>query len=522
MRAAQMYERAFHKFQVGLSLSMGALAIFVLICASAPLASAQRGGDSDYADDEDAKYIHLTIGLEETIDLPKLPKRISMKGDYARIVTATRTDDLKSLKLVPKREGFRSLTIHDKRTGKMLVKYRIEVKKSQLDKVVRELQSLLGDIEGISIKVMNARVVIDGQVLLPKDLRRIGGVVKQYGDQVVSLVAMSPLAMKKIAEFISRDINNPEIEVRTVNDWIVLEGYANSEAESQKAESIAKLYMPEIVNYVAPNDEQLTATVANRKPAGVPVLNNLLIKEGPAAPPPKLIQIVVHFVELAKDYQKAFNFEFVPRLDDGSGISFGNQGAQSSATTSIVGTITNLLPKLNWAKTHGHARVLESTSLIVQDGRQGTIAQNTKQPYPIIGPDNTQGTGFADVGLTANVTPKISADKSGTVSMDLNFELSNLTGFSSRSEPIVAKNSVVTSVSVRDRQSAAIGGLIKNSTTTDYNRPPEGLQNAILSIYASKKFQRAQTQFVVFVTPIIKTSASTGSEQIKKKFRMRE
>ena len=31
-----------------------------------------------------------------------------------------------------------------------------------------------------------------------------------------------------------------------------------------------------------------------------------------------------------------------------------------------------------------------------------------------------------------------------------------------------------------------------------------------------------QSQFVVFVTPIVKTSASSGSEQIKKKFRLRD
>ncbi|MNL77338.1 hypothetical protein D3C87_2034910 [compost metagenome] len=76
-------------------------------------------------------------------------------------------------------------------------------------------------------------------------------------------------------------------------------------------------------------------------------------------------------------------------------------------------------------------------------------------------------------------------------------------------------------MTVRDRQSAAVGGLIRNSTSTGYNRP-SGQKNPIISLYASKEFVKQQSQFVVFVTPMIKTSASAGSEQIKKKFRLRD
>ena len=74
---------------------------------------------------------------------------------------------------------------------------------------------------------------------------------------------------------------------------------------------------------------------------------------------------------------------------------------------------------------------------------------------------------------------------------------------------------------MRDRQSAAVGGLIRNEAATAYN-PPSGAKNPIISLYASKQFQKKQSQFVVFVTPVVKTSASAGAEQIKKKFRLHE
>ena len=105
--------------------------------------------------------------------------------------------------------------------------------------------------------------------------------------------------------------------------------------------------------------------------------------------------------------------------------------------------------------------------------------------------------------------------------MDMEFSLSNLIG-TANGAPITTANTIMSSITGRDRQSAAVGGLIKNASSTGYNRLPSSVKNPIISLYASKEFQRQQSQFVVFVTPIVKTSASSGSEQIKKKFRLRD
>jgi pilus assembly protein CpaC len=88
---------------------------------------------------------------------------------------------------------------------------------------------------------------------------------------------------------------------------------------------------------------------------------------------------------------------------------------------------------------------------------------------------------------------------------------------------IVATNQIVSKLVVRSTQSAAVGGLITNNSVTGYNKLPSGAPaNPILSLYTSKDFSRDQSQFVVFVTPIIRSSASAGAEKIKKKFRLRD
>ncbi|MNJ93522.1 Bacterial type II and III secretion system protein [compost metagenome] len=484
----------------------------------APSSTSEGDPESSSGNYRSRKFISLTLGIESDEKLPPLPDNVEFKGDFRRYVTASYAKDLNIIRFIPKAEGFATLTIHDKRNGKIVGEYRIDIKKSKLDKVVREMRALLGDIEGINIKIVNNKVVVDGQILLPKDLARIYNVVQQFGDQASSLVTLSPLAQKKIAEFIARDINNPEIEVRAVNEKIILQGYANSEEESKRAEIIAKTYLPDIVIEAA----EEKGVIKKRKPANDGVINLIQIKEAAPKPPSKMIQLVVHYVELNKDYSKAFKFQFTPELSDQSQLTFQSGGnTPGGVISSLTGIVSNLLPKLNWAKQHGHARILESTSLIVEDGKKGDIIQVTNQPYPVIGQDGVQGTAFAEVGIKTAITPVLTAEKSGSINMQLHFEVSSLLGTTSLGAPITSKNEMNSTVTVRDRQSAAVGGLIRNSTSTGYNRP-SGQKNPIISLYASKEFVKQQSQFVVFVTPMIKTSASAGSEQIKKKFRLRD
>jgi pilus assembly protein CpaC len=481
-----------------------------------------RAEDEEQA--EDAKFrarnfVNLTLGIEQDEKLPPLPPNVEFKGDFRKIVSASHSKELNVLRFIPKAEGFATLTVHDKKTGKVVAEYRIDVKKSKLDKVVKEIRALLGDIEGITIKVVNNRVVVDGQILLPRDLSRIYNVVQQFGEQASSLVTLSPLAQKKIAEFISRDINNPEIEVRAVNDKFILQGVANSDDEKIRAEIIAKTYVPDIIVEAA----EEKGVIKKRRPANDGVINLITVKEAAPPPPSKMIQIVVHYVELNKDYSKAFKFQFTPELEDNTNLQFqtGSNSAGGVITT-LTGVISHLLPKLNWAKEHGHARILESTSLTIQDGKKGEIKQTTNMPYAVIGKDSIPGTAFAEVGIKSIITPVILGEKSGSVHMDMEFALSNLLGADKSGAPITSSNNIQSSLVVRDRQSAAIGGLIRNSSSTGYNRMPSDVKNPIISLYASKSFQRNQSQFVVFVTPVIKTSASAGAEQIKKKFRLRD
>lgn len=460
------------------------------------------------------KYLILYEGISEEETLSALPPDAEFQGDFRGIVSVGVAKEYNKLQFVPKTSGLATLSIHD-RKGTKIFEYRIEVRKSALTKIVREVRALLSDVEGITIKIVNNRVVIDGKVLFAKELSRIFNVMKQYGGQVTSMVEMNPLAEKKIAEMIEREINNPEIQVQLLNGKYVLKGAVDSQLERDRAEIIAKTFVPPPVI----NEAEVQGVVLKRKEKLV--INLINVKQKPVEPPTsKTIQIAVHYVELSKDYARSSRFQWVPTLEDQTQIQFKRDTASAGGVvTTLTGIISNLLPKLNWAKSHSYARILETTSVLVQEGKTGTVEKTQQIPYTTTTTQGAVNTNFQNVGISMKVTPKIINPRSDLINLEVQFTVGAVLSQSNTSA-LTTTNKVNTEVDVRSGQSAAIGGLIKNDSNTNFNKAPPGLDNALVSLYASKSFQRGQSQFVVFITPVIKATASQGAEAIKDKFKI--
>ena len=462
------------------------------------------------------RYLTLFIGVQTSEPLPRLPRGFVIRGDFRKIAKVSISRQSNTLLFEAKKEGVATLTILSA-SGTKLFEFRLDSRQSNLTKVAREMRALLFDIEGITIKIVNNRVVVDGQVLLPREIDRIHSVVAQFAGLADTLVRLSPVAQKKIAVLIQNQINNPEIQVVPVNDKFMLEGFAANKEERDRAEIIAKLFVPDMVKT---SSEAAGLVVPLRKDF---VINLIQVRPGAPPEPEKPIQLIIHYVELNKNYQNGFRFDFSPAISDGSSATFTSDSRTPGGLVStITGTISNLLPKLNWSKQHGYARVLESTSIIVLNKQKGTLQSGMKVPFQTTNAQGQPSTGFEDVGIKSTVTPEILNARSDNIRLTMAFSISALLGISDKG-PLTSKNEVDTVVMIRSGQSAAIGGLITNQTSTDFNKLPRAhSDNPIISLYASKSFQRDQSQFVVFLTPIIKSSASAGSEKIKKKMRLRD
>ncbi len=461
------------------------------------------------------KYLILYQGVEHEETLAKLPLGGDFGGDWKGVTKLAVAREYQKLRFTPVKAGIATLSIHDKK-GTKVFEYRIEVRDTKLTRIVREIRALLNEIEGISIKIVNEKVVVDGKVVHPEDLNRIVAVLKQYGNDAASLVEVSPFAQQKIAEIIEREVNNPDVQVRARNGKYILTGEVNSTFDKDNAELIARTYLPPPFFGEAENQGDI------KKRKEDPIVNLIVPRPPPDPQPKKLIQLVLHYVELSKDYSNSSRFQWTPIIGDNTSLSFTVDSRQPSGViSSITGTISNLLPKLNWAKAHGHARILKTTSVITKQDVAGRVSQKTTIPYVTQNQLGASIPGSAEVSLISDITPSIDSPRSDLINMKMTFNIGSLVSLTALG-PIISNNSVTTEVSVRSGESAAVAGLIGNSQTMDYNKVPDGLQNALFSFYTSKAFQKNQSQFVVFVTPIIKASASTGVDKVKEKFRLNE
>ncbi len=456
-------------------------------------------------------WIRLTTAVQHEEELPlTMPEEINFEGDYEGVTGAVYLKKGNLIRFKPTKEGEGVLLIVNK-DKEPLIEYRIEVRKNKLEHLYREVLSLLSDIDGIEVKILGNKVVVDGQVMLVRDLARIQSVIAPYGESVYSLVSVAPHSLKKIAEVIAREINNPDVEVKAFDNAIILEGTVASEDEKQRAETIAKLFLPEIASG-KPDD-------ASAKK--VKLASMITVKQQPPSPPPppKMIQVVLHFVELTKDYKKGFLFAFMPELTDGSQIQFQTgTGAQQGSQTTLTGVINNLFPKLNWGKQHGYARVLKSGTLMVQDTKTGTMRSTVRVPdNSIVQPNGAVQNTQRDVGFIFTVSPVIFGERSDLINLTLKVDIASSLGSQG-----VTNNVVETDVAIRSGQSAAIAGLINNQSGTGYNKKLNPTARPIISLHADREFTRDQSQYVLFVTPVIKASASQGVEKIKKRFSIGE
>lgn len=484
---------------------------FLLISISSLTANAQFNSESKV---RKIKYLHLSKGLTHDEELPFIPQGPQYEGDWRKCVGLALDNNTRKLRFAPKEVGTCSLIIRD-RAGRRVFEFSLIVKKSTLNNIAREIRSLLSDIDGIHIKIINNKVVIDGQILLPREMNRIFSVCSEYGANCSSLVTMSPLAQKKLSRIIEKEINNPQIFVKAVNDRFILEGVAKDENEKQRAEIIAKTYVPDVVI-----EKGVAGGVIKKRKKEQIIINLLTVKDAPPPEPGKIIQLVIHYVELKKDYAKNFSFQWTPTLGDNTNVSFQAGSRESAGIISqISGTINNLLPKLNRAKSHGYARVLKSSTMIVQDGNKGVFKAQTQLPYQVMSKDGIASTQFTEAGLSTDIMPKIMGGKSDTIQLNINFNINELLNIS-EAGPIISKNVINTVIMVRSGQSAAIGGLVSSGQSKDFNKLPPGVANPLFTLYASKSFRKDQSQFVVFITPIIKSSASEGTDRVKRKFRL--
>jgi pilus assembly protein CpaC len=170
----------------------------------------------------------------------------------------------------------------------------------------------------------------------------------------------------------------------------------------------------------------------------------------------------------------------------------------------------------------GNGRLLSNPHTTVLSSRTATFQVGGQVPVPVsitqTATGTTTGIEFKDFGVLVDVIPNATED--GVVTMRLRTEVSQpdytigFTPFPGASEiPGFSRRSTVTEVTVQPNGTIALGGLIQNSVTQLTTSIPLLSRLPILgSLFKSKRFQRNETELVIFVTPRVLPNTLTNGQ----------
>jgi type IV pilus assembly protein PilQ len=183
----------------------------------------------------------------------------------------------------------------------------------------------------------------------------------------------------------------------------------------------------------------------------------------------------------------------------------------------IFGQEYRVSATLDMLETRNEAITLAAPVILSLDNQEANIEITRSVPYRQA--QNTdQGSvatiSFIDVGTIVNIRPRIT--NNGFVTMLIEPETSILTGFSADNVPIVDTRTAVSTVTVRDEEILAFGGLRQFDSTKSESGVPWLLRAPVIGwlFKGSLSDEQRKTELFFFVKPsIVKDPVPTAYEQ---------
>ena len=378
----------------------------------------------------------------------------------------------------------------------------INVLTAELMLKAEELRGMLSDIEGVDVKIIGKKIIVDGLVFKSKDFGKINQLLASM-PEVVNLVRMSPFMKKIVAQEIQRSIGRPGITVRVAKNAFLIEGVVPNDEEGQRAEKIALAYSPNVVN-------ALLSTASQERPE-------------PYAKP-DIIEVNLTIMEVTKTALKQFGIYWNPTIDTNGQAGFDHQSEftwfpfstsmAENLVYSLAGTISSFFPTMQRINETGNGRSLMQQTLITKEGGAAKFFAGSEEPISIAQDGGTMSVEYKKVGMTLNVTPTL--DELGNIDSLLEMESSTVTG-TSGGAPIVNTNSVTTAINVPQGTTIVIGGLagqreLKNLANSN---PNDDGNNSLFEANYDRSRQKTQTEVVVFITPRIVAKVEDAGKDMK-------
>ena len=244
------------------------------------------------------------------------------------------------------------------------------------------------------------------------------------------------------------------------------------------------------------------------------------IKKMDVLPRQAIIDARIFEVDLTDDFSFGVNAELQARTEGNLTTGgMGPTGGLSINTFAFVGNSRQILLALDTLRTKTKVKILEAPSVLALDGTPASIVVGSEIPYPAGSFTTTAGSTtnvqYRDTGISLLVIPRISA--SGSVTLDITQEVSSA-GTSidvggGESAPTFSKTNVMTTLSVKDGETVAIAGLIRDKKDTARSGIPLLSDIPIFgALFGGTRRNARRTELIILITPHVIRSVEKFQE----------
>ncbi len=224
------------------------------------------------------------------------------------------------------------------------------------------------------------------------------------------------------------------------------------------------------------------------------------------------VLIEAQIIEVTLDDDSAFGVEWMweqgTTLDD---KTYQQEGTTDFGLTDEIfglkyGILSSKLDTMLHALTKDtKVNILSTPRIMTKNNQEAIINVGQAVPFLVSTQETATGgiltsTDFRDVGVILTVTPRI--NRSGTVSLDVNQQINSLVEFTLFDAPIISTREASAFVTIKDKQTMVIGGMIKDDKTETVHKIPVLGDIPLLGKLFQRRDTRVEkTELMVFITP---------------------
>jgi Flp pilus assembly secretin CpaC len=428
-------------------------------------------------------------GTTAKIDVAEGIRKIDI-GDPA-VITARPSEDGRSVVINGNAEGTSELRI-EKLQGADLVTN--VVVRTDLNETMIQVQSLLGEVEGLSIKTVGNKIVLEGQILTGADYEKVTKVAGMFSGSVVNLTTFDRSQMNKyVEEAILKDIGIDTVTARVTGDTVVLDGVVYKTEDLKRAEQMAKLRVPNVVDLITVQEV--------------------------------MIETDLEFIDMSVDKNANMGYNVLDTVSatfggnlTGNGAAQGFPGAGSTNASSIVGGLPITYGVVASATANaqikadlgnGTAKVVAQPHISTKSGEEGDFQDGFtsyyQQPGQVGGPSSLVSVPY---GVILKVKPTLVGQNRimNQVSLNVSEPISTAVGAVLSLDTFNTASTVLCNVG----ESMVLSGIVQQQSSYAKNGTPYLRTVPLLDLFFSNKTSdKSRDEFVILVTPqpVFPTSA---------------